>query len=84
MNYKFNTTGEDLTSCLARSIPDSLRLPPEKDNCITYFHNGDRMDINIETGELVYDTVRPGNAFGSTLAMRLHQWFIKGVIRPVT
>jgi len=71
---------EDIKSILHDTIGKDLRLPLASSEVAEYFHKGDRLSVNLKTGELCWDTVHPGEMFSSKLSLRLHQWLMKGLI----
>lgn len=57
---------------LKRSEDDELA-----DRVRTYFHNGDRLTVDLDAGTLEWDPVEPGKLASSQLSMRVHQWLGK-------
>ena len=45
-----------------------------------YFHNGDRMVVNLETRELIWDQLIAGSRSSSALAPKVLIWIGKGLI----
>lgn len=77
---------EDVGDLIANDVGASFVLPKSEGadpDVIELFHAGDRMTINAATGEMEFDSVNPGAFATSRLSLKLHQWFAKGVIRPV-
>lgn len=48
-----------------------------------YFHNGDRMVVNLETRELIWDQLIAGSRSSSALAPKVLIWIGKGLIEYV-
>ena len=61
-------------------IPNDHKADPDE---VTYFANGDRLTINMRTGEGIYDPVNAGSMCNSRISMKFHQWFGKGIIIEV-
>ena len=83
--FKFRSPGE-AQEILLDSLDTKLIIPNDQSddpNDVIYFANGDRLCVNMATGEGVYDPVHPGEAFSSRIAMKFHQWFAKGLITEV-
>lgn len=80
--FKFRNV-RNLEDFLMKSCGKELRIPSASENEVILFHNGDKMTVNLETGELEWEPVIPGEMFTSRLSLRLHQWFGKGIIVPV-
>ena len=74
-NFLLNTLGVDLIILSSRT---------ESENEITFFQNGDKMTVNTVTGEMIWEPLNPGDMFTSKLSLRLHQWFSKELIVPVS
>lgn len=81
--YKFRETS-GIEDFLLNSLGIDLVIPSFSKEEIVFFHNGDKMTVNTETGELVWEPVYPGEMFTSKLSMRIHQWFSKGIIVSVS
>lgn len=81
--YKFRETG-GVEDFLLNSLGVDLIVPSSSETEIVFFQNGDKMTVNTETGELVWEPIQPGEAFTSKLSMRIHQWFSKGIIVPMS
>lgn len=62
---------------LKRSEADEL-----DDRVRTYFHNGDRLTVDLEAGTLEWEPLDPGKLASSQLSMRIHQWLGKYRICP--
>ena len=73
-NFLLDTLGVDLI------VPSR----PESENEIVFFQNGDKMTVNTATGEMMWEPLKPGDMFTSKLSLRLHQWFSKGLIIPMS
>ena len=83
MDYKFtNLREEDLLEHLYDCIPKEMEVPGEG-NTVRFTHNGDDMAIELDTGIVHWEPLKPGDISSSKLSMRLHQWFGKGLIRPL-
>lgn len=80
--FKFRNV-QNLEDFLMKSCGKELTIPSASKNEVVLFQNGDKMTVNLETGELQWEPVIPGEAFTSRLSLRLHQWFGKGIIIPV-
>lgn len=53
-----------------------------EDRVRTYFHNGDRLTVDLENGTLEWEPLDPGKLASSQLSMRIHQWLGKYRICP--
>jgi len=83
MTYKFKNI-ENLESFLIdKSLGIDLLVPSGEENCLAFFHNGDKMMVNTKTGKLEWDPLNPGEAFSSKLSLRFHEWFSKGFIELI-
>lgn len=80
--WKFNSVS-NLEDLLLNSIELELLLPSTSPGVLKYFHNGDKMTINLTTGAIEWEPIEPGSFTTSKLAIRFHQWFMKGLIHPV-
>lgn len=84
--YQFKYIGERLEKFLIEEqLGDELliknALPdPSK---LTFFQNGDKMTVDITSGIMEWEPVKPGSFTSSKLAMRLHQWFVKRIIKEI-
>ena len=67
---------------LLNSLGVDLIIPSSEPE-IVFFQNGDKMTVNVETGELIWEPIQPGEMFTSKLSLRIHQWFSKGIIVPM-
>lgn len=74
---------ENLEDFLLDTVGVDYLLPGANSNEAIYFANGDKMTINLSTGKMNWEPIRPGSLATSRLALRLHQWFNKGIIRPI-
>ena len=83
-NYKFQDRAGDLETFLLENTKMELAIPSNNSNEIVLFQNGDRMTINLITRVMVWEPIIPGDMFHSHLSLRLHQWFGKGFINPIT
>ena len=81
-NTKYSETL--LLNFLSSQIPDEILLDDPRPDTLVYFHGGDKMTINTHDMTIEWEPLRPGEMFNSTLALRFHQWFDKGLIRPMT
>ena len=81
--YKFRETN-GVEDFLLNSLGIDLVISSSSEDEIVFFQNGDKMTVNTETGELVWEPIYPGEMFTSKLSMRIHQWFSKGIIVPVS
>lgn len=81
--FKFRNV-RNLEDFLMESCGKELRIPSASENEVILFHNGDKMTVNLETGEMEWEPVIPGKAYTSRLSLRLHQWFVKGIIISMT
>lgn len=77
--FKFRNI-EDIETFLLESLGTELLIPSNKANEAVFFHNGDKMTVNITTGEVIWEPIKSGDMFTSRLSLRLHQWFGKGII----
>lgn len=80
--FKFRNV-QNLEDFLMESCGKELRIPSASKNEVVLFQNGDKMTVSLETGELQWEPVIPGEIFTSRLSLRLHQWFGKGIIVPI-
>lgn len=80
--YQFRKN-EDLETLLMESIPDDYMLPGKTNDEVVYFHNGDRMAINLQTGVMDFDTVHPGEMFHSRLQHCLNKWYARQIIHEI-
>lgn len=80
--FKFRNV-QNLEDFLMESCGKELRIPSASKNEVVLFQNGDKMTVSLETGELQWEPVIPGEMFTSRLSLRLHQWFGKGIIVPI-
>lgn len=62
---------------------EDLIIPSISENEISFFQKGDKMTVNTETGVMTWEPLKPGEMFTSKLSLRVHQWFAKGIIRPI-
>lgn len=80
--YKFRNIS-NIEEILLDSLGVDLLLPSSAQDCVEYFHNGDKMSINVSTGELIWEPIEPGSMWTSKLALRFHQWVGKGIIQYI-
>lgn len=81
--YKFRETN-GIEDFLLNSLGVDLIVPSPSKEEIVFFQNGDKMTVNTETGELLWEPIHPGEMFTSKLSLRIHQWFSKGIIVPIS
>ncbi|MCM1214144.1 MAG: hypothetical protein NC548_06440 [Lachnospiraceae bacterium] len=74
---------ENLEDFLLDTVGIDYLLPGSNHNEVIYFANGDKMTIDLSTGKMNWEPIRPGSFSTSRLALRLHQWFGKGIIHPI-
>lgn len=79
--YKFREAN-GIEDFLLNSLGVDLIIPSSEPE-IVFFQNGDKMTVNVETGELIWEPIQPGEMFTSKLSLRIHQWFSKGIIVPM-
>lgn len=79
--YKFREI-KGIEDFLLNSLGVDLVVPSSEPE-IVFFQNGDKMTVNTETGELIWEPIQPGEVFTSKLSFRFHQWFSKGIIVPM-
>lgn len=80
--YKFRDT-QGLEDFLLDTLGVEFLIPSSNPGEVAYFHNGDKMTVNVETGEIDWEPISPGNMFTSRLSLRFHQWFGKGIIETI-
>ena len=80
--WKFQQT-ETLEDLLLSNLGDELIIPGGTDEQVIFFHNGDRLTVDLKTGITEWEPIKPGEFGSSRLSMRFHQWFGKGLIRPM-
>lgn len=80
---KFTVTGEPLLEMLSNYIEGSLEIKSDNPDNTVYFHNGDKLTVNVETGMAEYEPLVPGDFSHSKVTMRVHQWLMKGLLKAV-
>jgi len=74
---------DGLEDFLLKNLGADHLLPGSTSDEAVYFMNGDKMTINLKTGEMIWEPIEPGSMATSRLSMKLHIWFGKGIIYPV-
>jgi len=80
--YKFNNVS-GLDTFLLESLGVDLLLPSGSNDQVIFFHDGDKLTVNLTTGELCWEPIEPGKMSTSKLSLRFHQWWGKGLISKV-
>ena len=79
--FKFKST-EGLNDFIVNNLGTDLILPESTSpEVVEFFSNGDRMAINVKSGDIDWDPLNSGSLTTSKLSLRLHQWFSKGLIK---
>lgn len=73
---------EKVEKVLLDSLGTDYIIPGGSNDQTVFFHNGDKMTVDMKTGLMEWEPITPGSFTTSKLAMRLHQWFAKGIIIP--
>lgn len=83
--YQFNYNGDLKKYLLEEQIGTELLIKNslQTEDILTFFSNGDKMVVNLTTKVMTWEPVCPGDPTTSRLSLRIHQWFIKGIIREV-
>lgn len=68
---------------LIKRLGEDLIIPSPFENVISFFQNGDQLNVNTETGVMTWEPLKPGEMFTSKLSLRVHQWFANGTIRII-
>lgn len=58
-------------------------IHPNTPDELTFFHNGDKMIINLKLKTMIWEPIKQGDMFTSRLSMKFHQWFGNGYIKYV-
>lgn len=80
--WKFKNT-QGLENFLLTTLGTDMQLPSADENKMVFFQNGDKMTIDLFTGDLLWEPIAPGTMFTSKLSLRLHQWYSMGLIIPI-
>ncbi len=80
--YRFDTV-DGLDNMLIGSLGADTLVPGGDPDTRTFFHHGDKLTVNTRTGAADYEPIKPGDMFHSRISLRFHQWFGKGLVRPV-
>lgn len=79
--WQFRNPGE-VEDVLLNSIGTDYIIPGGSNDQTVFFHNGDKLTVDMKTGVAEWEPITPGSITSSKLAMRVHQWFAKGIITP--
>lgn len=77
--YRFRNI-QGLEDFLLETLDEKFIIPSSNSEEIVFFHNGDKMTVNTNTGVIDWEPIKPGDMFTSKLSLRFHQWFGKGII----